>query len=76
MRGTNNSPPAVPVFFRRGSKVRNFAHIFDPSHKILRVLQMQPRDVRTVQLYKKYNTLPIPELHNTIIGAQIIVSEQ
>jgi len=28
------------------------------------VLQMQPRDVRTVQLYKKYNTLPIPELHN------------
>jgi len=25
---------------------------------------MQPRDVRTVQLYKKYNTLPIPELHN------------
>jgi len=34
------------------------------NNKILRVLQMQPRDVRTVQLYKKYNTLPIPELHN------------
>jgi len=33
------------------------------NNKILRVLQMQPRDVRTVQLYKKYNTLPIPELH-------------
>jgi len=24
---------------------------------------MQPRDVCTVQLYKKYNTSPIPELH-------------
>jgi len=34
------------------------------NNKILHVLQMQPRDVRTVQLYKKYNTLPIPELHN------------
>jgi len=34
------------------------------NNKILRVLQMQSRDVHTVQLYKKYNTLPIPELHN------------
>jgi len=34
------------------------------NNKILRVLQMQPRDVCTVQLYKKYDTLPIPELHN------------
>jgi len=25
---------------------------------------MQPGDVRTVQLYKKYNILPISELHN------------
>jgi len=34
------------------------------NNKILRVLQMQPRDAHTVQLYKRYNTLPIPELHN------------
>jgi len=34
------------------------------NNKILRVLQIQPRDVGTVQLYKKYNTSPIPELHN------------
>jgi len=34
------------------------------NNKILRVLQMQPCDVHTVQLYKKYNTLPIPELQN------------
>jgi len=33
-------------------------------NQILRVLQMQPHDAHTVQLYKKYNTLPIPELHN------------
>jgi len=33
------------------------------NNKILRVLQMQPRDILSVQLYKKYNTLLISELH-------------
>ena len=31
--------------------------------KILRILQQQKIRVHTVELYKNYNTLPIPELH-------------
>jgi len=31
------------------------------NNKIVRVLQNQPYCTRTVQLYKQYNTLPVPE---------------
>jgi len=33
------------------------------NNKILRILQQQKTRVHTVELYKNYNTLPIPELH-------------
>ena len=33
------------------------------NNKILRILQQQKIRVHTVELYKNYNTLPIPELH-------------
>jgi len=33
------------------------------NNKILRILQQQKIRVYTVELYKNYNTLPIPELH-------------
>ena len=33
------------------------------NNKILRVLQQQPYRTHTAELYKRYNTLPIPELH-------------
>jgi len=33
------------------------------NNKILRILQQQNIRVHTVELYKNYNTLPIPELH-------------
>jgi len=34
------------------------------NNKILRILQNVSRDIHTVELYTKFNTLPIPPLHN------------
>jgi len=34
------------------------------NNKILRILQNVSRDTHTVELYTKFNTLPIPALHN------------
>ena len=34
------------------------------NNKILRILQNVSRDIHTVELYTKFNTLPIPALHN------------
>jgi len=33
------------------------------NNRILRILQQQKIRVHTVELYKNYNTLPVPELH-------------
>jgi len=35
-----------------------------PNNKILRIIQNKPLCTPVVQLYKIYNTLPIPELHH------------
>jgi len=34
------------------------------NNKILRIVQNKPLQYRVLNLYKKYNTLPLPELHN------------
>ena len=44
--------------------MKNINKLVILNNKILRILQNASRDINTVELYDKFNTLPIPALHN------------
>jgi len=44
--------------------MKNINKLVILDNKILRILQNASRDTNTVELYTKFNTLPIPALHN------------